>query len=218
MYSGHSDGMYLTKHHIRLLRVEDFCYFAKNVIGRKADLFVFDCCLCGNINCISTCQGYTDYVIASTSYWSFLSILETRGIYEPCNDTLEYSKKIIRQLIQIEKRIKDAFVTNYCLYSTTCPELNECINIVLKYKDRFPLKKSYVMDKGYYKDIECEMRSLGLNVTPLLKKIVMYQRFKTKCRNTKVPLNANKSTPSSMLVVLKRPIKDIPTISDRFLI
>ena len=109
MYSGHSDGMYLVKHNIRLLRIEDFCYFAKSIIHTKADVFVFDCCLCGNINCLSVCRGYTDYIIASTSYWSFLSILETHGIYEPANNMVDYCKKMIRQLIRIEKKNKRYF-------------------------------------------------------------------------------------------------------------
>ena len=74
------------------------------------------------------------------------------------------------------------------------------------------------MDKGYYKDIQCEMNTLGINIAPLLKKITVYQRFKTKCRNTKVSFNAIRSTPSSMLIVLKRPIKDVPTSSDCFLL
>ena len=98
IYSGHSDGMYLLKHNIRLLRIEDFCDLTFKVIGKKADLLIFDCCLCGNIGCLSICRDYTQFVIASTSYWSFLSVLETEAVYSETSSTLFLAKNIINEI------------------------------------------------------------------------------------------------------------------------
>jgi hypothetical protein len=77
VYSGHSNGINLMKHNIRILRVEDFCELSYRTLKQKADVLIFDCCLCGNIGTLYVCYDYTKYVLASSSYQSYLSILQT---------------------------------------------------------------------------------------------------------------------------------------------
>ena len=218
IYSGHSDGMYLVKHNIRLLRIEDFGDLIFKVLGKKTDLIIFDCCLCGNIGCLSICKDYTDYVIASTSYWSYLSVLETPSLYSETSDTLLLAKNVVNELIQIEENTKNAYNTDFCLYEMN-DSLNNLIDLVLKYKDSFNLKKSYVMEKSYYKDIECEFKeNFNIDISSILKRFIRFQRFPIKkCRDTPVSKNANKSAPSSIIIILKRPIHEIPTRADIFL-
>jgi hypothetical protein len=97
--------------------------------------------------------------------------------------------------------------------------LNNLIELVLKYKDSFNLKKSYIMEKSYYKDIECEFKeNFNIDILPILKGFIRFIRFPIKkCRNTVVSKNANKSAPSSIIIILKRPIHEIPTRADIFL-
>ena len=219
IYSGHSDGMYLVKHNIRILRIEDFCELTFKVLGgRKADLIIFDCCLCGNIGCLSICRDYTNFVIASTSYWSYLSVLETPSLYSKNTDTLFLGKNVINDIIHIEETTKDTFKTEFCLYEMN-DSLNKLIELVLKYKDSFNLKKSYIMEKSYYKDIECEFKeNFNIDISFILKGFIRFQRFPVKkCQHRKVSKNANKSAASSLVIILKRPIHEIPTKADIFL-
>ena len=218
IYSGHSDGMYLLKHNIRLLRIEDFCDLTFKVLGKKTDLLIFDCCLCGNIGCLSICRDYSHFVIASTSYWSFLSVLETEALYSDIPDTSLLAKNIINEITMIEETTKDTFKTCFCLYEMN-DSLNNLIKLVLQYKNSFNLKKSYVIEKSYYKDIECEFKeNFDIDISFILKGFIRFQRFHIeKCQNTKVSKNANKSAASSIIIILKRPIRDIPTRADIFL-
>jgi hypothetical protein len=197
MYSGHSNGLYLKRHKINILEVQDFCDITFQVLKKKVDLIVFDCCLCGNINCLSVCRNYTDYIIASSGYWSELSLLQTKSIY-----LTEDYKKMIDEMITIENKGKN-FITNYVLYN-----LNEYLNVLIKLVNihffQFKSSKSYVIDKVYYKDLECCFKDIGINIKPILQKVVIFQRFKTKnCYNIKKSVKANKSYPSSMFIILR---------------
>jgi len=219
IYSGHSDGMYLVKHNIRILRIEDFCELIQKVIKKRADLMVFDCCLCGNIGCLSICKDHTKYVIASTGYWSYLSVLETKALYSNITDLLIFSKSVVNDIIHIEETTKDTYITDFCLYEMNS-SLDKLIELVLIHKNSFNLHKCYVMDKSYYKGIECQfMESLGMNIKVLLNGFIKFQRFRlNKCRDTKVSKNANKSIPTGIVIILKRPIHDLPTKADLFLL
>ena len=97
--------------------------------------------------------------------------------------------------------------------------LNKLIDLVLKYKDSFNLKKSYIMEKSYYKDIQCEFKeNFNIDILFILKGFIRFQRFPVKkCRDSKVSKNANKSAASSLVIILKRPIHEIPTKADIFL-
>uniref|UniRef100_A0A6C0AYQ4 Uncharacterized protein n=1 Tax=viral metagenome TaxID=1070528 RepID=A0A6C0AYQ4_9ZZZZ len=221
VYTGHSDGMYLVKRKVRLLRVEDFCELVSQVNkGQKADLIVFDCCLCGNIGTLYVCSSYTKYVLASTSYQSFLSILETNNTYKWPGDIKVYTKNIIKEIGSFEKIEKDAYDSNYSLYSMN-EYLLQLIQLVLRYKEQFNYSKSYVIDSAQYKDIECAFQDLGIDVTPLLNKIVVFNRYpdKPKCVNRKISKKKDQSIPSKLMIVLKRPIRtDLHTKADIFLL
>lgn len=201
MYSGHSNGIYLMRHNIRLLTIQDFCGLVYGVLKKKADLIIFDCCLCGNINCLSICKGYTDYVIASSGYWSELSMLQTKSIYSSRN-----YKDIITEMISLENNNNDNFITNYVLYNLN-KYFDNLVSLTLKYKDQFK-SKSYVIDKVYYKDLECCFKDLGIDIRDILGKIIEYQRFKVhKCHSVKKSSKASKSYPSSMFIILRSPVK-----------
>jgi hypothetical protein len=218
VYSGHSDGMYFVKHNIRLLRIEDFCELISKVLGKKAEIIIFDCCLCGNIGCLSICRDYSHFVIASTSYWSYLSVLEINPLYSDTPDTLLLGKNVVNEMVHIEENTKNAYTTSFCLYEMN-DSLNKLIDLVFKYKNSFNLKKSYVIEKSYYKDIECEFKeNFNIDISSILKGFIRFQRFPLKkCRNNPVSKNANKSAVSSIIIILKRPIHEIPTKADIFL-
>lgn len=215
VYTGHSDGMYLIKKKVRLLRIEDFCELVYQVNdSQKADLIIFDCCLCGNIGALYVCYPFTNYVIASTSYQSYLSMLQTQNLYRSDKDF----KDIIKEIGSLEKVDTEAYDTNYSLY-----EMNEhfltFVNLTLNYKCQFNYNKSYVIDSAKYKDIECCFKELCINVTPLLNKFVLFNRYhKTKCGNRKLNKKKDYSIPSKLMIVMKRPIKtNLPTKADIFL-
>jgi len=220
VYTGHSDGMYLVKKKVRLLRIEDFCELV-NIVnkGQKADLMVFDCCLCGNINTLYTCYPYTKYVLASTSYQSYLSILQTHNTYKNSDSILDYSKNIIKEIGSLEKVDNEAYDTNYSVYEMN-KYLLEFIELVKTYKDQFNYRKSYVVDYSYYKDLECSFEEIGINVSPLLNKFVLFNRYPHKqCKNRKLNKKKDYSIPSKLMIVLKRPIRiNLGTKGDIFLL
>ena len=216
MYSGHSDGLYFRNKHINILRIEDFCEIIKGVLNKKADIVIFDCCLCGNINCLSICRNYCNYVIASTSYWSYMSVLDTHSIYLDNDNTPEYCKNIVKEMINLEHIEKGVFITDYALYEMN-GYLDNFINKVLFYKDHFDLKSSYVLDYAYYKDIECEFRELNIHIDT--SGFILFQRLPVKkCHSKKNKKNANSSWASKLLIILNRKNnkQTIPTKGDIF--
>jgi hypothetical protein len=218
MYSGHSNGMYMMKRKVRPLRIDDFCELAYNVVGKKLDVLGFDCCLCGNINCLATCYPFTNYVIAASGYWADMSMLQTKAIYQRPTNLVNYLKQVVSETIGIELMNHDNYITNYCIYSIN-KYLLELIKLTLKYKDSFTIKKNYLIENCYYKDLECAFKDLGINIKGLLDKFVIYSRFKSnKCYSVKKSKKANKSYPSSLSILTKRPIKcGPPTTGDLFL-
>jgi len=219
IYSGHSDGMYLVKRKVRLLRIEDFCELVYRVNNsQKADLIIFDCCLCGNIGTLYLCYNYTKYVLASTSYQSYLSILQTHNLYKSM-DILNYCKGIIKEMGSLEKVDPEAYDSNFSVYQMNEYVL-EFIQLVLAYKSQFNYQKSYVIDYSYYKDLECSFKDIGINVTPLLNKFVLFNRYPhINCKNHKLAKKKDYSIPSKLMIVLKRPIHtDVETKADIFLL
>ena len=219
VYTGHSDGMYLVKKKVRILRIEDFCELVYNVNkGKKADLIAFDCCLCGNIGTLYVCYPFTNYVLASTSYQSYLSILETHNVYKN-NDIPLYVKSIIKEIGSLEKVEQNAYDSNFSLYSMN-DSLLELVNLILQFKNQFNYKKSYVIDSAQYKDLECSFKELNINITPLLNKIVVFNRYPNKtCGNRKLSKKKDYSIPSKLMIILKRPIRtDLHTKADIFLL
>jgi hypothetical protein len=208
VYTGHSDGMYFRKKKINILRIEDYCELVATVNnGQKAELIIFDCCLCGNINCLYTCYDFTKYVIAATSYQSYLSMMNTHSIYKTYNETESYCRSILAEIGGLEKTDHNVYKTDYSLY-----RLNEnfvrFVWIVMMYKNYFNMKKSFVIDSVKYNDIECCFRELGINVLPLLQKFVLFNTFhKTKCKNKKLSKQKNYSIPSQLMIIHKRPSK-----------
>ena len=134
VYTGHSDGMYLKKGSIKILRIEDFCEIIDSVTG-NADLIVFDCCSCGNINCLSVCYNYTDYVIASASYQSYMSFLHTKELYSINNP--KSGKMLINSLTRLEQmKPTKSFPSAFTLY-----HLNETFLIFI---DLFGYYQTYL--------------------------------------------------------------------------
>ena len=218
IYSGHSDGMYLKKKNIKILRIEDFCKIIQNITG-TADLMILDCCLCGNINCLSICYQFTDYLIASTSYQSMISFLYIKELYQNNLNIVSLGKQLIKSAISLEnKNLSKSFPSAFILY-----HLNETLlqffYMVMYFKHLFKSLTNYVIDKKYYKDIECCFKELGFDISGILKEIIIYQRYPRQiCRNKTLPKNADYSIPSRIMIVTKRPCKNITTDSDCFLI
>jgi hypothetical protein len=211
IYSGHSDGIFMIRKKIRIFRVEDIVELAYRVNGnKKLELIVFDCCLCGNINCLNICFDYTEYVISSSGYWPDLSILQTKSFYK--GDYIS----AINELIEIETNAK-GFISNYCLYHLN-ESLLELIQLTLDNLQNFNSKKGVVIENGYYKDLECTFKELNISIKPLLEKCIKYQRFDTKrCYIAKKSKKANKSYPSSLMVILRSPVrKGPPTLGSIF--
>ena len=216
MYTGHSNGMYLCKSKIRPFRIEDFCEIVNTVLnGKKADLIIYDCCLCGNINCLSVNYDYTKYVIASTSYQSYESMLMTKAIYKEGKIDIAFCKNIINDVIDLEIHQTDTYKSNFVLY-----ELNDSflqfMNIVLMYKDTFKDKGNYVIDLPIYKDLECCLKNINFDYSTFVK----YQRLdKNECKNYKKRgKGSNTPIPSKILIILKRPIREnLHTKGDLFL-
>jgi len=216
IYTGHSDGMYLVKKKVRILRIEDFCELVYRVNQKqKTELIIFDCCLCGNIGTLYICYPFTNYVMASTSYQSYLSVLETHNLYK---FNKEHCKNIIKEIASLEKVDKDAYDTDFSVYKMN-EYLLEFIQLTLKYKDQFNYSKSYVIDSAQYKDLECSFNDIGIDVTSLLNKFVLFNRYqKQNCRNRKISKKKDSSAPSKLMIVLKRPIRtNLGTKSDIFL-
>ncbi len=219
IYSGHSDGLYLAKKKVRILRVEDFCELVYRVNNKqKADLMIFDCCCCANIGTLYIAYNFTKYVMASTSYQSYLSVLETQSIYRSSKDIPRFVQNIIKEIGSLEKIDQAAYDSNFCLYILN-EYLLELVKITLQYKNQFNYSKSYTIDSSKYKDLECSFKELGINIRPLLDKFVLFTRYhKTTCQNRKVSKKKEESIPSSLTVVLKRPVfTDITTQADIFL-
>jgi len=219
IYTGHSDGLCLIKKKVRILRMEDFCEMVSLVNkGQKADLMVFDCCLCGNIGTLYVCYDYTKYVLASSSYQSYLSILQTNNFFKKFKDMETFCKNIIKELGSLEKLDKEAYDSDFSLYIMN-EAVKELVNLTLNYKHQFNNHRSYVIDSSYYKDLECCFSDLNLDIRPLLKQFVVFNRYhKTKCQNRKVSKKKNVSVPSQLMIILKRPIKDhLKTKADVFL-
>ena len=117
-----------------------------------------------------------------------------------------------------EKTDHDAYDSDYSLYNMN-EHLLEFIQLTLQFKDQFDYRKSFVIDYSYYKDLECSFKELGMNVTGLLNKFVLFNRFrKQKCVNRKLNKKKDYSIPSKLMIVLKRPIRtDLGTNADIFL-
>ena len=219
VYTGHSDGMYLIKKKIRLLRIEDFCELVYKVNKqKKADLIIFDCCLCGNIGTLYVCYPFTNYVLASSSYQSYLSILETHNAYKN-GDIPLYAKSIIKEIGSLEKVHPEAYDSNFSLYVIN-DSLLELVNLVLQFKNQFNYSKSYVIESSQYKDIECSFKELNINIKFLLNKIVVFNRYPhKKCVNRKVSKKKQYAIPSNFMVILKRPMRtNLQTKADIFLL
>jgi hypothetical protein len=217
IYSGHGNGIMLMKKNIRPLRTEDFCEIIAKTV-KKADLVIYDCCLHGNIACLTITYPFAKYVIASTSYQSDISILIADNLYCFNGNLLNYCKNILHEIILKESEYNYNYITDFVLY-----EMNKNIlkiaEITLKSKHLFDYHKSYVIDYSYYKDLNCSFKEIGINIEPLLNKTVKYQRYnQTKCINHKIYLNKdNESSGSKLIVVVKNPIKNgLPTQSDKF--
>lgn len=219
MYSGHSNGMYLMNKNIKLLRIDDFCELAYRVVGKKIDVLGFDCCLCGNINCLSTCYNYTKYIVAASGYWAELSMLQTKSIYhyQGDKDIKNYLKNIVTEMINIES-VSGDFITNYSIYEMN-NSLLQLIRLTLNYKDSFTKKKNVIIENYYYKDLECAFKEIGIDIKKLLEAFVLFCRFKTnKCYTVKKKKSASKSYPSNLSIITKRPINcGLPTYGDIFL-
>jgi len=217
IYTGHGNGIYLMKKNVRPLRTEDFCEIIERTV-KKADLVIYDCCLQGNIACLTITYPFAKYVIASTSYQSYISVLITNNLYLFNGNFLDYCKNILQELSIKEPLQTHTYKTDFVLY-----EMNENVlkiaELVLKYKHLFNYHKSYVIDYNYYKDLHCAFKELKIDIDPLLNSIVKYQRYhQTKCVNKVINKKANKSSGSKLLIVLKSPIKNgLPTQSDKFL-
>jgi len=219
VYSGHSDGMYLIKKKVRLLRIEDFCELVYRVNNsQKADLMIFDCCLCGNISALYICYPFTKYVLSSTSYQSYFSMMETQSVYKPKSSIVNYCKAIMKEMGSLEKTDTEAYDSALSLYEMN-DYLLEFINLTLQFKDQFDYSKSYVIDASQYKDLECAFNELGINVTPLMDKFVILNKYhKQTCKNRKLSKKKNYSIPSKCMIILKRPIRtDLGTKGDIFL-
>ena len=109
-------------------------------------------------------------------------------------------------MISLENNNKDNFITDYALYHLN-DYFTQLVNLTLKFKDQFK-SKSYIIDKIYYKDLECVFRDLNIDIKEVLSKIVWFIRFKVKkCHSVKKSKKANKSNPSAMSIILKNPIK-----------
>ena len=195
------------KHNIRILRVEDFCELSYRTLKEKADVIIFDCCLCGNISVLNIALPFAKYLIASSSYWSYLSILHCPELYYTHGDFKQTLINSIQSFIVMEENTKKTFVTNVMLYELN-DSVKEFVNMVLLYKSKFN-GGNYIIDKPYYKDIYCVFKDLGINIQGLLDKFVLFKRFIVKkCnRRTKSP-KAKNSWPSELSIILKNPIKD----------
>ena len=206
VYSGHSNGLVLMKHNIRILTIEDFCEISFKILRKKADVFIFDCCLCGNISVLNAVKHSTKYVIASSSYWSELSILHTHSIFES-NDLQSVLVNAIKEFIYNEEHHKNSFTTDVMLYSINS-SLSELINLVLKHKNTFT-SKDYIIDKRYYKDLYCLFKGIGIDIQDLLDKIVLFKRFEVNnCHSRVKSKKANSSWPSELSIILKNPLKN----------
>jgi hypothetical protein len=217
VYSGHSDGINLKKSKIEILRIQDFCEIINNTLGgEKADLIIYDCCLCGNINCLSVSRNYTKYVIAATSYWSYMSVLMTNAIYTDLN-IIDYCKSIVSETVNLENggNKKEIYYTSFVIYSMN-KDLDILIDFVLKNKHLINKKQNNVINNYYYKSIDCSFKKIN----DLLNKIVIYQRFKkNKCYSRKLSNKANHGIPTKMMVITRNPSKNgIPTEGDIFYI
>jgi hypothetical protein len=209
VYSGHSNGINLMKHNIRILRVEDFCELSYRTLKQKADVIIFDCCLCGNISVLNIALPFAEYLIASSSYWSHLSILHCPELYYPSQEFVETLLNAIMCFIYIEKNTKKTFTTNVVLYHLN-DSVKELVDMVLLYKNEIN-GCNYVIDKRYYKDIYCVFKDLGINIQNLLNKFVLFKRFDVKKCNRKIKSKkANNSWPSELSIILKNPTKDSP--------
>lgn len=217
IYSGHSDGIYLARNNIRLFRIEDFCQICSNVIQKPADLMIFDCCLCANINCLYVCYDYTKFVMAASSYQSYLSVMHTHSLYRFNGDTIKYCRQITKEMSSFEKVDTKAYDSNFNIYRIT-PAVLQLAQLTVKYRKQFKKQHSFVIDFASYKDLECCFRELGININNLLDDFCVHTRYtKTHCVNRKQSRNKNSPIPSKLMVVLKRPKrKDIPTRGDIF--
>ena len=119
IYTGHGNGIYLMKKNIRPLRTEDFCEIINRTV-KKADLVIYDCCLQGNIACLTITYPFAKYVIASTSYQSYISILITNNLYLFNGNLLDYCKNVLQELAIKELHQNDTYKTDFVLY-----EMNE---------------------------------------------------------------------------------------------
>ena len=207
VYSGHSNGLLLMKHNIRILTIEDFCELSVQTIHKKADVFIFDCCLCGNISVLNAVKDSTKYVIASSSYWSELSILYTHSIFDSTKDLQSVLVNAIKEFIYNEEQHSDAFVTDIMLYSIN-DSLLELIKLVLTHKDTFT-SKDYIIDKTYYKDIYCLFKGIGIDIQGLLDKFVIFKRFDVKKCHARLKSKKDSSSwPSELSIILRNPVKN----------
>jgi len=204
VYSGHSNGVLLMKHNIRILRIEDFCELSFRTLKKKADVLIFDCCLCGNISVLNICYNYTNYIIASSGYWSNLSILYTQSIHKSYNDIESFLKESIKEFIQIEESTKKAYTTDVILYKMNKYVL-EVIDIVKQYK--FKKDGNYIIEKKYYKDLWCALKE-NVDIKNLLNKFILFRRFEAnKCHNKLKGHKTDYSWPSDLAIILKNPTK-----------
>ena len=203
-YSGHSDGLHFIHRKIHLLSVKDFGYIIKKILMKKADYIICDICLCGNINFLNILKNNTKYVIASPSYFSYLSILTMKNmyIYPTDKNLITFGKNIIKEYIKIsikDKHIYKSFNTNLVLYEIN-DKLLELIKLVKKYKNDYNMHLCKInKDDYYYIDVLCALKSANYNnmddVKDMFNSIVKYQK----------DVNIGNNIVSKMIVILKKP-------------
>ena len=213
-YTGHSDGLRLGKKNIKLMRIQDFCEIVHRV-SKKADVMIFDCCLCANINTLYVCYPFTKYIIAATSYQSYLSVFETHSIYHLVQDIPEYCKNIVKELKALEQIDKLAYDTNYAVYEMN-RDIPILVQLTLMYKDQFTSKGSLIIYSIKYKDLECCFQKLGITLN--VDSFTVFNTYtKKKCSAHRLSKQSNHSTPSKLMIILKRPSKNaMPTMGDIF--
>jgi hypothetical protein len=203
-YSGHSDGLHFIHRKIHLLSVKDFGYIIKKTLMKKADYIICDICLCGNIGFLNIVKNNTKYVIASPSYYSYLSILTMKNmyIYPKDNNIITFGKNIIKEYIKTsikDKHIYKSFNTNLVLYEVN-DKLLELIKIVKKYKNDYNMHKCKINKEDYYYiDVLCALKSVNYDdmssIKEMYKSIIKYQKY----------INIGNNIVSKMIVILKKP-------------
>jgi hypothetical protein len=194
------------------MNLQDLATLIISITGKKLDLFIADSCLLGSINALDILRSSTKYVLASPSYCDYLSFLETKSLFRPKATIVEYSKRLIKEIIKLYRtQFQDkSFMIHFCLYAMN-KHLAKLIQKIKENKNLLEIDKKDIcainQKDYYYADLLCTLSKHKIDISNLIHHIIIYNDY----------FDIGQNRYSDLILILEKPY-DHFTYQDPFLI